>query len=66
MAKKEEQMCPLYPDINCPRGHQAVEECTVRFNGNFDPVADFRDLLVMHCALHRTHQQKKKELQKQK
>jgi hypothetical protein len=54
MKEDQEQMCPLFPDMKCPRGKEAAEECEVRINGIYDPVADFKDFLVMHCALHRS------------
>lgn len=61
MAIKENQMCPLFPEIACPRGKEAAAACSVRINGQFDPVTDFKDLLVMHCAIYRSEQQRKQE-----
>ncbi len=53
MKKNLNQKCPLYPEMDCPRGAKAAIECSVRVNGEYDPVHDFRDMLVMHCALQR-------------
>ena len=61
MNKRENQMCPLFPDMTCPRGEQASEECAVRVNGDFDPVAFFRDQLLLHCALYQNENQNKNE-----
>jgi hypothetical protein len=60
MKEQEVQYCPLFPDLICPRGPEAARECTVRVNGNFDPVMYFKDHLVMHCALHRSQQELEK------
>ncbi len=64
MSEKQ-AMCPLFPDVPCPQGDEAAEACTVRFEqANYDPVADFRDYLLMNCAILRAEQQRegKKEL----
>ena len=56
MAKNDQQMCPLFPDKPCPQGEEARKQCEIRINGDFDPVLYFRDELVLHCALHHTHE----------
>jgi len=61
MKQEKEQMCPLFPDMPCPQGKEASEACSVRINGNYDPVNDFRDHLLMHCALHRNQQRLENE-----
>ena len=38
MNKQKQAMCPLFPDVPCPQGEEASEECRVRVNGDFDPV----------------------------
>jgi len=57
----KKQFCPLFPDTPCPRGSEAAEECQVRVGGDYDPVRDFKDLLVMHCAIHRSQQAEDKQ-----
>jgi hypothetical protein len=64
MSSIENQMCPLFPDMPCPKGKQAKKECSVRVNGNFDPVAFFRDQLLLHCALSQNEKQNKNETHK--
>jgi len=58
MAEKKIFMCPVFEDVPCPRGEEAAEACSVRMNGDFDPMADFKDLLLMHCALYRAEQKR--------
>lgn len=48
--------CPFFPDMPCPRGEDAAEACRVRMEGDFDPVADFRDSQLMDCAIMRSGQ----------
>ncbi len=60
MNDEKFQYCPLFPDVICPRGMEAVKACEVRVNGNFDPVMYFKDQLVLHCALHRSQPEAKK------
>jgi hypothetical protein len=54
MSEKKRQMCPIFPDMPCPKGEEASHECAIRVNGEFDPMLYFRDQLVLHCALNRT------------
>jgi hypothetical protein len=56
MEDKSENRCPLFPDLLCPRGEEASHACSVRVNGDFDPVLYFKDQLLLHCALHRNQQ----------
>lgn len=58
MAETKQNLCPLFPDVACPRDEEAVEQCSVRINGDYNPLHDFKDMLVMHCALFRAEQQK--------
>jgi hypothetical protein len=51
MSRRKQQRCPLFPENICPQGEKASKACTVRINGDFDPIAQFKDLLVMHCAI---------------
>jgi hypothetical protein len=51
-ASKKWQICPLFPERKCPQGTLASNACQVRINGDFDPMAYFKDLLVMHCAIY--------------
>jgi hypothetical protein len=55
MSKKKQDMCPLYPDMPCPRGQESAQSCQVRAEGDFDPMLDFRDYLLLNCALHRAN-----------
>ncbi len=59
MSEKAISMCPFFPDMPCPQGHDSAEACRVRMETDFDPVSDFRDSLLMECAIHRTRQAEK-------
>ncbi len=61
MVHKKQQMCPLFSDNVCPQGKKSSNACKVRINGDFDPVAHFKDLLVMHCAIYINQQQKENQ-----
>jgi hypothetical protein len=61
MSDKKKHLCPVFPDMHCPQGQEMIKECTVRINGNFDPMVDFRDHLLLHCAIHQNEQAKKLE-----
>ncbi len=63
MSAKNNYMCPLFPDIPCPKGKEAADQCKVRFEGDYDPVKDFKDYLFMDCAIMQAHEkdEKKKE-----
>ena len=52
MVKERVPMCPVFPDFICPQGQEMSEACSVRMNGDFDPMVDFRDHLLLHCALY--------------
>ena len=43
MSGKKKHMCPVFPDRPCPQGENMSEACSVRINGDFDPIKDFRD-----------------------
>ncbi len=51
MASNKERMCPLFPDMPCPRGREAVNGCMVRMESDYDPIRDFKDYLFMNCAI---------------
>lgn len=61
MKDSNQQKCPLFPDMFCPRGTEVSKACSVRINGDFDPVLYFKDHLILHCALHRNQERLKKE-----
>jgi protein-arginine kinase len=62
MAGEKKAQCPVFPEMECPQGEHESQACTVRINGNFDPMVDFRDHLLLHCALYQSqHQNKEKE-----
>ena len=54
-------MCPLVPEQPCPQGKEAGDACAVRVNGDYDPITDFKDLLVMHCAIHKSNQSREEK-----
>ena len=56
MSDKKAFMCPLFPDQPCPQGKEAADACSVRVNGDYNPVNDFKDLLIMHCAIHKSQE----------
>jgi hypothetical protein len=60
MTETKQHACPVFPDMICPQGKEMSEACTVRINGNFDPMADFRDHLLLHCAIYQSSSQAKK------
>ena len=64
MSEKKQAMCPLFPDLACPQGERASEECHVRVNGEFDPVLYFRDELVIHWAIARSQSKPTAALEK--
>jgi len=59
MSSTKKQMCPVFPEISCPQGEEMSEACSVRINGDFDPMSDFRDYLLMHCAIYQSREQEK-------
>ena len=61
MSNENKAMCPLFPDIECPQGAKASEQCRVRVNGEFDPVLYFRDELIMHCAIYQNQMNSEKD-----
>ena len=50
--------CPVY-EIECPSGPEAAESCDTRFEANYNPLTNFRDADIEHCALYRMEQQEK-------
>jgi hypothetical protein len=56
MVNKKSSMCPLFPDLICPQGEEVSNACSVRITGDFDPIAYFRDHLLLHCALYQNQQ----------
>ncbi len=48
-------LCPVY-DIECPSGSEAVASCENRYAGDYNPVANFRDSDIEHCAIYRREQ----------
>ena len=57
MVDEKVHLCPVFPDLVCPQGKEMSEACSVIINGNFDPMHDFRDLLLLHCALYQNQQE---------
>ena len=61
MSKSKQAMCPLFPDIPCPQGHDSADACKVRVEGELDPLENFRDYLFMNCALQRAKENESKK-----
>ena len=55
--EKKKHICPVFPDMICPQGGQFSEACTVRIKGDFDPMENFRDYLLLNCAIFQNIQQ---------
>ena len=60
MSRDKIHICPVFPDMICPQGEEMSEACSVRINGDFDPMADFRDHLLLHCAIYQNEERAKK------
>ena len=60
MSEEKKHICPVFPEMICPQGKKMSEACTVRINGDFDPMIDFRDHLLLHCAIFQNEEQAKK------
>ena len=56
MPDTRKQFCPVFPDLICPQGEAASDACKVRLRADFDPMHDFRDQLLLECALFRSRQ----------
>jgi len=54
MSEQKDDYCPFFPDMHCPQGRDKAEQCQVRMQSDFDPVADFKDYQVMECAIFRS------------
>ena len=54
MSETKKHLCPVFPEMICPQGHEMSEACTV------DPMADFRDHLLLHCAIYQNGQKAQK------
>jgi hypothetical protein len=59
MASPKKHMCPVFPDMICPQGEAMSNACSVRINGDFDPMSDFRDYLLVHCAIYQSQEHNK-------
>lgn len=55
--ENKKHLCPVFPDLICPQGRKMSEACTVRINGDFDPMENFHDYLLLHCAIFQNMQQ---------
>ena len=64
MDKKNVVMCPLFPDVPCPQGKDAADQCQVRLENDYDPVRGFKDYLFMDCAIKRAHEKDEKNNKK--
>jgi hypothetical protein len=66
MEEKDEHKhkCPLFTDMVCPKGQAASQACSVRVNGDFDPMQYFKDRLIVNCAIHRNQKRLANESEK--
>ena len=55
-SKGRKGYCPVY-DIECPSGIDAAESCESRFQGDYNPLTNFRDADIEFCALYRQEQE---------
>ena len=60
MVENKIHRCPVFPDLICPQGEKMSDACSVRINGDLDPVEIFRDHLLLHCALYQNMEQTNK------
>jgi hypothetical protein len=61
MHENKQHLCPVFPDTICPQGEEMSNACSVRINGEFDPISDFKDYLLLHCAIYQNERHKEKE-----
>ncbi len=54
-SKKRDDYCPVY-DIECPSGSEAADSCKMRFETDYNPLTNFRDADIEHCAIYRKEQ----------
>ncbi len=66
MSPKKDPPCPVFPDRICPQGHEMSHECSVRINGDYDPMLYFRDHLLLHCAIYQNQRQTLKTVKEKK
>lgn len=62
---KREGYCPVY-DIECPSGTEAAAACDFRFSSDYNPLTNFRDADIEHCAIFRKEQQEQKLKEKKR
>ncbi len=55
-ADQGKGFCPVY-DVECPSGSDAADSCENRFTGDYNPLQNFRDAEIEHCALYRAERQ---------
>ncbi|MBT3229465.1 MAG: hypothetical protein HOD43_01405 [Candidatus Marinimicrobia bacterium] len=54
-SESRKGFCPVY-DIDCPSGLEAAEDCENRFKTDYNPLTNFRDSDIEHCAIYRMEQ----------
>lgn len=47
--------CPVL-EIECPQGEGASAECQQRFDSDFNPMNNWRDMAILQCAANRQEQ----------
>jgi len=60
MSKFNNVMCPLFPDMVCPQGNKSADACKIRLEGDYNPLSDFKDYLIMNCAIQRAKEKENK------
>jgi hypothetical protein len=59
MQNSNQVMCPLFPDMPCPQGNESADACKVRLRGDYNPLSDFKDYLIMNCAIQQAKENEK-------
>lgn len=54
-SKDQKNYCPVY-NIECPSGPDAAQSCEMRFETDYNPLTNFRDAEIEHCAIYRMEQ----------
>ncbi len=56
--KSQSVCCPML-DTECPQGTESALDCLQRVDGDFNPLHNFRDMAILHCAAERQEQMRK-------
>lgn len=55
-----EGFCPVY-DMPCPGGAESAGACDFRFKADYNPLSNFRDAEIQHCAIYQAEQREKEQ-----